>query len=85
MRSADYLKDIETVLTQDTDFLLSFNVIIAHNLNPVIVSKISELLESSLAPPSFIIIRSAGFLAEFFIQFQEHASMNSHADLIHSL
>jgi amyloid beta precursor protein binding protein 1 len=67
-------QDIEHILTHEPDYFLSFNIIIAHNINPTLVSKLSALLEGTSPTVPLIVIRSAGFLAEFFTQFQEHAS-----------
>lgn len=56
----------------DPSFLASFSLVIAHNLHPDTLDRVADFLWSDLAHPTLMVVRSAGFLAEFFIQFHEH-------------
>jgi len=53
-------------------FLASYTIVIAHNLHPTLLDKVAEFLWTDPSLPTLIVVRSAGFLAEFFIQFHEH-------------
>lgn len=68
------MKDLAERLS-DTSYLSSFNLVIAHNLQAPLLEKLSSLLWSDASLPPLIVVRSAGFLAEFFIQIHEHTSM----------
>ena len=70
------LERYRRVLENDPDYLNSFTLIIGHNLPPSQARSVSKLL-SSPNSPALIIVRSAGFLAEFFIQFHEHDSSST--------
>lgn len=68
------LKDVKELLgTEDgRETIRSFSLIIAHNLNKDVLDELAELLWADLTNPPLIVVRSAGFLADFFIQFHEH-------------
>lgn len=69
------LRSLEDVLEKDQAWLFGFTILIAHNLDPRLLERLSGLLwQDELAPP-LVLVRSAGFLAEFYIQFREHRSM----------
>jgi len=53
---------------------MSFTLIVAHNLQTSLLDQLSGLLWSNASFPHLVVVRSAGFLAEFFIQFHEHTS-----------
>jgi NEDD8-activating enzyme E1 regulatory subunit len=55
-------------------YLTSFTLIIAHNFEASLLEPFSDLLWSNPSYPPLVVVRSAGFLAEFFIQFHEHPS-----------
>ena len=67
------LRDINELLDDDQgrSQITSFSLVIAHNLEINALNKLSDLLWSDILNPPLIIVRSAGFLAEFFIQFHE--------------
>jgi amyloid beta precursor protein binding protein 1 len=66
--------NLEDILQKNPSYLTSFTLVIAHNLHPIPLSKLSTLLWSDTSFPILVVVRSAGFLAEFFIQFHEHPS-----------
>ncbi|KAF8519744.1 hypothetical protein BU17DRAFT_75851 [Hysterangium stoloniferum] len=76
---------LENLLNTNPAYFTSFTIIIAHNLPPHLLSRLSSLLWSQPHGPSLIVVRSAGFLAEFFIQFHEHSVINSHSETAPSL
>ncbi|KIJ56458.1 hypothetical protein M422DRAFT_239673 [Sphaerobolus stellatus SS14] len=79
------ISSLEDVLANIPEYLTSFNVIMAHNLNPILLKKLSDFLWSNKTGPSLIVVRSSGFVAEFFIQFHEHAVVDSHSETAPSL
>ncbi|GJJ12983.1 hypothetical protein Clacol_007230 [Clathrus columnatus] len=79
------LSSLEEVLEKDPTYLTSFTLIIAHNLKLPLLTKLSTFLWSKKHGPSLMIVRSAGFLAEFFIQFHEHTVVDSHSETAPSL
>lgn len=68
------LKDVKVLLTTEEgrDYVRSFSLVIAHNLQKDILDDLARLLWADPANPPLVAVRSAGFLAEFFIQFHEH-------------
>ncbi|KAI0029905.1 hypothetical protein K488DRAFT_55368 [Vararia minispora EC-137] len=78
-------RSVQEVLEQDPSFFLSFTVIIAHNLASPVLNKLSALLWSNESAPALIVVRSSGFLSEFFIQFHEHDIIESHSESAPSL
>lgn len=73
-------KDINEVLNTDVEWLKSFTLIIAHNLDKGALDQLSEVLWADVKGPPLVVIRSAGFLAEVAIQFHEHAVIDSHLE-----
>ncbi|KAJ3508486.1 hypothetical protein NMY22_g16596 [Coprinellus aureogranulatus] len=80
-------KDVEEVLGSEdgAEWLKGFTLIIAHNLEKATLERLSDLLWADLKSPPLVVIRSAGFLAEVFVQFHEHAVIDSHIDTAPSL
>ncbi|KAJ2923585.1 hypothetical protein H1R20_g13506, partial [Candolleomyces eurysporus] len=82
-------KDIQQVLSNEgesgAEWVKGFSLIIAHNLEKDALDQLSDLLWADVKSPPLVIIRSAGFLAEVFIQFHEHAIIDSHIDSTPSL
>jgi NEDD8-activating enzyme E1 regulatory subunit len=70
--------NLEDILRTNASYLTSFTIVIAHNLDVSLLDKLSSFLWSDPAFPPLVVVRSAGFLAEFFIQFHEHASKPYH-------
>lgn len=62
------------ILESNPTYLTSFSLVIAHNLEPKLLQKLSTLLWADPAFPVLVAVHSAGFLAEFSIQFHEHTS-----------
>lgn len=54
------------------EWIKGFTIVVAHNLEPIILDKLAGLLWDDETAPPLLVVRSAGFLAEFFIQFHEH-------------
>ncbi|KII85547.1 hypothetical protein PLICRDRAFT_145326 [Plicaturopsis crispa FD-325 SS-3] len=76
---------LEEALRSRTDWLKSFTLVIAHNLQPRVLDDLAGLLWKEEHGPSLIAVRSAGFLAEFFLQFHEHTIIESHSETVPSL
>ncbi|KAF8590696.1 hypothetical protein K439DRAFT_1403422 [Ramaria rubella] len=76
---------LDEILSNDPSYLTSFTLVIAHNLAPPLLSRLSALLWTHSHGPSLVVVRSAGFLAEFFIQFHEHTIVDSHSETAPSL
>ena len=53
-------------------YVTSFSLVIAHNLPKQTLDVLADLLWQDAVYPPLIVIRSAGFLADFYIQFHEH-------------
>lgn len=64
--------NFEELLKKDPEYFTSFSLIIAHNIRRDLLDDLSKLLWSSQEHPSLIVVRTAGFLAEFYIQYHEH-------------
>jgi amyloid beta precursor protein binding protein 1 len=75
-------RDIVDVLASDQSYFFSFSLIITHNLAPVLLTRLANLLWSNPSSPPLIPVRSAGFLAEFFVQFHTHESAWLFLDLV---
>jgi NEDD8-activating enzyme E1 regulatory subunit len=67
-------RDIADVLASDPSYFSDFSLIITHNLPPVLLTRLSELLWKDPCSAPLIPVRSAGFLADFFVQFHSHES-----------
>lgn len=70
------VKSIEDLLGTDDgkQWIKSFTLVIAHNLTKGPLETLSNLLWEELEDPPLMIVRSAGFLADFYIQFREQCS-----------
>ncbi|KAG6863905.1 hypothetical protein C0991_002172 [Blastosporella zonata] len=77
--------NVEELLENKPSYFTSFTIVIAHNLEPKLLDKLSTLLWADDSLPPLVAIRSAGFLAEFFIQFHEHTIIESHSETSPSL
>ena len=55
-------------------WLKGFSLVIAHNLAKDTLDTLSKLLWDGLGNPPLIVVRSAGFIADFYIQFHEQCS-----------
>ncbi|KAH7909098.1 hypothetical protein BJ138DRAFT_1127932 [Hygrophoropsis aurantiaca] len=78
-------RTLESILESEPQWLTSFTLIIAHNLHSSILARLSSLLWKDHTYPALMVVRSTGFLAEFFIQFHEHTIIESHSETAPSL
>ena len=67
-------RDVVDVLASDPSYFLGFSLIITHNLTPVLLARLADLLWRNPSSAPLIPVRSAGFLAEIFVQFHTHES-----------
>ncbi|KAH9988017.1 hypothetical protein BJV77DRAFT_1070250 [Russula vinacea] len=78
-------RDVADVLASDQSYFFGFSLIITHNIAPVLLKRLADLLWSNPSSPPLIPVRSAGFLAEFFVQFHTHEIIESHTEASPSL
>lgn len=64
--------NFERRFNSDPSFLAAYTLVIAHNLHPTLLDKVAEFLWADPLLPILVVVRSAGFLAESFVQFHEH-------------
>jgi hypothetical protein len=69
-------RDIRSVLAdaQGRSWIAGFTLVIAHNLPNDLLTSLAGMLWKDRDAPALMAVRSAGFLAEFSIQFHEHQS-----------
>jgi NEDD8-activating enzyme E1 regulatory subunit len=67
-------ESIEDVLAKKPEWVKRFTLVIVHNLEKHLLENLSALLWEDEAGPPLVVVKSAGFLAEFFIQFHDHSS-----------
>ncbi|THG99134.1 hypothetical protein EW026_g3167 [Hermanssonia centrifuga] len=81
------LRNLDDILAKEDgrEWIQSFSLVIAHNLDQDILDALSQLLWENPTSPSLIVVRSAGFLADFYIQFHEHCVIESHSETAPSL
>ncbi|CAE6468620.1 unnamed protein product [Rhizoctonia solani] len=77
--------NIEEILEKDPAYITSFTLVITHNLADGPLRKLASLLWSNSAHPPLVVVRTAGFLADFTIQVHEHAVVDSHSETTPSL
>jgi NEDD8-activating enzyme E1 regulatory subunit len=65
-------KDVSELVEKNSKYFADFTVVIAHNLEEKVLQKLSKLLWEDPLYPLLVVIRSSGFLGEFYIQFHEH-------------
>lgn len=68
------LKDILQSQDGGKEWLCSYQVIIAHNLETELLDQVSKITWEDERKPILVVVNEAGFLAEFGIQFHEHPS-----------
>jgi len=78
-------RDVADVLASDQFYFFGFSLIITHNIAPVLLTRLASLLWGNPSSPPLIPVRSAGFLAEFFVQFHTHEIIESHTEILPSL
>ncbi|KAF5310187.1 hypothetical protein D9619_010598 [Psilocybe cf. subviscida] len=79
------VRSLEEVLAKDKEWLSEFTIVIAHNLEAQILSQLSTYLWEDPTNPPLVVVRSAGFLAEFYLQYHEHTVIESHPETAASL
>ncbi|KAG2074368.1 hypothetical protein BDR04DRAFT_1048591 [Suillus decipiens] len=78
-------RNLENILESQPEWITSFTIIVAHNLDHALLNKLSALLWKDARYPPLVVVRSAGFLADFYIQFHEHTVIESHSETSPSL
>ncbi|KAH8823529.1 hypothetical protein DL96DRAFT_1819219 [Flagelloscypha sp. PMI_526] len=81
-------RNLEDVLASGKDridWILSFIIVITHNMESSLLGKLSNLLWQTAGAPSLVVVKTAGFLAEFSLQFHEHPIIESHNETAPSL
>jgi len=76
---------LEHILDTNPGYFASYTLVIAHNLEPKLLEKLSTLLWADDTLPTLVAVNSAGFLGEFHIQFHEHTIIDSHSETAPSL
>jgi NEDD8-activating enzyme E1 regulatory subunit len=66
------MQDIADILEKRPEWLSNYTLVITHNLPRKVVDKLATYLWSDRSLPALIVVKTAGFLAEFFIQCHEH-------------
>ncbi|KAH8096834.1 hypothetical protein BXZ70DRAFT_1031826 [Cristinia sonorae] len=81
------IKSVDELLRTDEgrQWIKDFSLVIAHNLPKDTLESLSSLLWEDLINPPLIVVRSAGFLADFFIQFHEQCIIEPHSESFPSL
>lgn len=77
-------RSLEEVLGSEEGikWVKAFTLVIAHNLDKTPLERLASLLWEDEAAARLVVVRSAGFLAEFHIQYKEHTSQFSPPPLI---
>ncbi|KAJ7108524.1 hypothetical protein C8R44DRAFT_884599 [Mycena epipterygia] len=76
---------LQDILDTNPGYFASYTLVIAHNLEPKLLERLSTLLWADDTLPTLVVVNSAGFLGEFFIQFHEHTIIDSHSETAPSL
>ncbi|KAH9916765.1 uncharacterized protein BXZ73DRAFT_53641 [Epithele typhae] len=81
------LKDVSELLDTDDgkQWLTGFSLVITHNLASEPLHRLADLLWYTPNGPPLITVRSAGFLAEFHLQYHEHCVSQTHSENAPSL
>lgn len=59
-------------MEKNPQFIDAYTLVVAHNLPRPTLDKLAAYLWVDPARPPLIVIRTAGFLAEFYLQCHEH-------------
>jgi len=78
-------ESVQDMLDRRPEWVKSFTLVVAHNLEIELLGRLSTLLWEDEAGPPLVVVKSAGFLAEFFVQFHDHAVIESHSETAPSL
>ena len=68
------VRNLGDIFDKDREWFGKFTIVIAHNLEEVSLQRLSRLLWEDHTYPPLLVVRSAGFLAEFYLQFHVHDS-----------
>ncbi|KAJ7267019.1 hypothetical protein B0H12DRAFT_1179488 [Mycena haematopus] len=79
------ISSLEHILDTNPGYFASYTLVIAHNLEPKLLERLATLLWADDTSPTLVVANSAGFLGEFYIQFQEHTIVDSHSETAPSL
>ncbi|PCH41969.1 hypothetical protein WOLCODRAFT_137629 [Wolfiporia cocos MD-104 SS10] len=76
------VRNVEDVLSEEEgrEWVRGFSLVVAHNLRKDTLERLAKMLWEDVSAPPLIVVRSAGFLAEFFIQFHEQCVSEPHTD-----
>jgi NEDD8-activating enzyme E1 regulatory subunit len=69
------MQDIADILEKKPEWLANYTLVITHNLPRKVVDKLATYLWSDRSLPALIVVKTAGFLAELYIQCHEHTGM----------
>ncbi|KIM24858.1 hypothetical protein M408DRAFT_331530 [Serendipita vermifera MAFF 305830] len=72
--------DIADILATKPEWISNYTMVIAHNLPRKVVDKLAAYLWSDRSLPALIVVKTAGFLAEFYLQCHEHTVIDSHSE-----
>ncbi|CAG7851768.1 NEDD8-activating enzyme E1 regulatory subunit AltName: Full=Amyloid beta precursor protein-binding protein 1, 59 kDa; Short=APP-BP1; AltName: Full=Amyloid protein-binding protein 1; AltName: Full=Proto-oncogene protein 1 [Serendipita indica DSM 11827] len=80
VQSAAEVSDIADILEKRPEWLADYTLVLAHNLPRKTVDKLAAYLWSDPALPPLFVVKTAGFLGEFYVQCHEHTVIESHID-----
>lgn len=80
VESAAEIGDIDEILEKRPEFIANYTLVIVHNLPRKTVDKLAAYLWSDPSLPALIVVKTAGFLAEFSIQCHEHTVIDAHSE-----
>lgn len=80
-----FLQGIQEVLAKDPQSLRDHTLVIAHNLPENQLREVSSILWGDTSYPPLIVVRSAGFLAEFSVQLHEHTGESQDDTLVSNM
>ncbi|PVF96654.1 hypothetical protein CPB86DRAFT_786733 [Serendipita vermifera] len=80
VQSAAEIADVEDILEKRPEWIANYTLVFAHNLPRKTVDKLASFLCSDPSLPPLVVIKTAGFLAEFYIQCHEHTVIDSHSE-----
>ncbi|KAI0682387.1 hypothetical protein BC835DRAFT_1424486 [Cytidiella melzeri] len=80
-------RELQTLLEtkEGQEWIKGFSLIIAHNLDAKTLDKLASMLWEGSTNPPLMVVRSAGFIADFYIQVHEHCVIESHSETTPSL
>ncbi|OCF74002.1 amyloid beta protein binding protein 1 [Kwoniella mangroviensis CBS 8886] len=84
------VEELSSLLVSEPDFITSFTLIIASNIEPSLELQLADLLwdvSNSVGGPDIplISIRNSGFIGRVEIQLREHSVVDTHPDTTHTL